>query len=354
VALLKLNADLPNRHFVLAYDRERVERALGEAEGDGRAYLEKIVQVAYDVPKSREVDLVQELLKAINKVLRHTGPTGPFDEHRFGSILHAIIVPLVDSVRDVRRYANALPVALQVVGDEVALEDVLALEAIRVLLPEAYAALAVSADALTTPHDQLGVTHHSSDPRAEETKAKIEAFVRSGGDEKEVTREVKEKLFPASLWTDNNPYGTDWQKNWSKGRLVAHPRVLSFYLQKRLPEGVLPAHEVQGLFEAFGDAERLRRLLDAMDPETLEHALKRLEDFEDDYRPEHVERAVPVLLNQMPRLREGSRGFMDFGADVKLRSVVLRLLRKAKTRPRWPRWSRLCRHVSNCSPPARP
>ena len=328
VALVKLNADLPNLHFVLAYDRERVEQALGEAEGDGRAYLEKIVQVAYDIPKSREVDLSQELIDALNEALRHADVTGPFDEYGFGSILHGIILPLVGSVRDVRRYANALPVTLRVVGDEVALEDVLALEAIRVLLPEAFAVLADSAEALTTPHDQLGVTHRSSDPRAEETKAKIETFVRSGGDKEAVTRDARERLFLASLWTENNHYGSDWQKRWSKGRRVAHPRVLGFYLEKRLPEKALPAREVQELYEALGDGERLHALLDAMDPDTLEHALERLLDYEDDYRPEDAEKAVPVLLNQMSRLREGSQDFMDFGADIKLERVVLRLLRK--------------------------
>lgn len=314
----------------LAYDRERVEQALGESEGDGRAYLEKIVQVAYDVPKSRDVDLLQELLDATNEALGHAAVTGPSDEHRFGSILHGIILPLVGSVRDVRRYANALPVALRVVGDEVALEDVLALEAIRVLLPEAYAKLAGSADALTTPHDQLGVTHWSADSQAEATKAKVEGFVRSGGDNDGVTREARQRLFPASLWMENNHYGSDWQKIWSKGRLVAHPRVLGFYLEKRLPEGVLPAREVEELFEALGDAERLRRLLDAMDPDTLEHALERLLDYEVDYQLGDVEKAAPVLLNQMPRLREGSQGFMDFGANIKVERVVLGLLRKVE------------------------
>lgn len=327
VALVKLNADLPNLHFVLAYDRERVEQALGETEGDGRAYLEKIVQVAYDVPKSRDVDLAQELLDATNEALRHASVTGPFDEHRFGSILRGIILPLVGSVRDVRRYANALPVALRAIGDEVALEDVLALEAVRVLLPEAFAALAGSAEALTTPHDQLGVLARSNDPRAEAARADVEAFVSSGGANEEVTREVRQRLFPASLWMENSHYGTDWQKSWSKGRLVAHPRVLGFYLEKRLPDGVLPAREVEGLFEAFRDAERLGELLDAMDPDTLEHALERLSDYEDDYRPRDVERAVPVLLNQMQRLRQDSRGFMDFGASIKAERVVLRLLR---------------------------
>ncbi|HVF02994.1 MAG TPA: P-loop NTPase fold protein [Rubrobacteraceae bacterium] len=331
VALVKLNADLPNLHFVLAYDRERVEQALGEAEGDGRAYLEKIVQVAYDVPKSRDVDLSQELIDAVNDALGHAPVTGPFDEHRFRSILRGIILPLIGSVRDVRRYANALPVALRVVGDEVALEDVLALEAIRVLLPEAFATLASSADALTTPYDQLGVTHRSADSRAEEAKTKVEAFVGSGSKER-ITREARSSLFPASLWIENSHYGSDWQKGWSKGRLVAHPRVLNFYLEKRLPEGVLPAREVQELFEALGDDERLRALLDALDPDALEHAMERLLDYEDDCRPADAEKAVPILLNQMSRLREGSNWFGDLGADIKLEKVVLRLLRKVEDR----------------------
>jgi predicted KAP-like P-loop ATPase len=330
VALVKLNADLPNLHFVLAYAQERVERSLGEVEGDGRAYLEKIVQVAHDVPKSRDVDLSEELISAINETLSHATVTGPLDDHRFGNIFHGIIRPLVNSVRDVLRYANALPVTLRVVGDEVALEDVLALEAIRVLLPEAYVTLADSADSLTTPGDQLGGNHRSTDPRVEETKAKVEAFVRSGGQKEAVTREVRKRLFPASMWVENEHYGSDWQKSWSKERLVAHPRVLGFYLEKRLPEGVLPARDVEELFQALGDGERLLTLLETMAPDTLEHALERLLDYEDDYRPQDAEKAVPVLLNQMPRLREGSQGFMDFGAGIKLERVVLRLLRKVE------------------------
>ncbi len=94
----------------------------------------------------------------------------------------------------------------------------------------------------------------------------MEAFVRAGGGKEVVAREVRERLFPASLWMENNHYGSDWQKGWSKRRLVAHPRVLAFYLEKRLPDGVLPAREVQQLFEAIGDRERLGAMLGAIAP----------------------------------------------------------------------------------------
>lgn len=328
VGLVRLNADLPNLVFVLAYERRRVEKALEEVEGDGRVYLEKIVQVTHDVPKAQEIDLSKELAETINAVIDSAADTGPLDEQRFWNLFHAVIRPLVGSLRDVRRYANALPVTLEVIGDEVALEDVLALEAIRVLLPEAYAELASSAGALTTPGDQLGLAGRSSAPRAEEAKAKVEAFVRAGGDREDVTREARKILFPASLWIDNYHHGSEWKKIWSKGRLVAHPHVLSFYLEKRLHEGVLPARKVQELFEALGDRKRLAELLNSLDPATVEHAMERLENYEDDYQPYDVEAAVPAILNQLNKLREGSSGFGDMGADTKLRRVVLRLLRK--------------------------
>lgn len=328
VGLVRLNADLPNLVFVLAYERRRVEEALEEVEGDGRAYLEKIVQVVQDVPKAQDVDLSKELLDALNAAIEGASETGPLDEHRFWNLFHAVIRPLVGSVRDVRRYANALPVTLEVIGDEVALEDVLALEAIRVLLPEAFPALTSSAKALTTPSDQFGVVSGTKNNMADAAREEVETFVSSGDDKAEITREVRARLFPASLWMDNNHYGSEWKKTWSKGRLVAHPRVLAFYLEKRLPEGVLPAREVEELFGALGNEERLRSLLDAMEPDTLEHALERLLDYEDDYRPSDAEKAVPVLLNQMDRLRKGRNGFMDEGADMKLQRVVLRLLRK--------------------------
>jgi hypothetical protein len=43
--------------------------------------------------------------------------------------------------------------------------------------------------------------------------------------------------------------------------------------------------------------------------------------------PSVVEPAIPVLLNQLPNLREGTRGMMDFGAEMVVGRVVLRLLR---------------------------
>jgi len=48
--LVRLTASFPNIIYLLAFDRERVEQALTEDGIPGRAYLEKIVQLSFDVP----------------------------------------------------------------------------------------------------------------------------------------------------------------------------------------------------------------------------------------------------------------------------------------------------------------
>jgi hypothetical protein len=298
IRLVRLNADLPNVVFVLAFDRWRVEEALAGVEGDGRAYLEKIVQVVHDVPAIREVDLSRVLVEEINRIIEQA-PTGPFDEHEFWNVFHTVIRPLFRNVRDIRRYADALPMTLRVIEDECRLTDVLALEAIRLQAPDAFAKLPAAAGALTTTSVGYGMVRGSVEARAE-----IEDFEKAGGEHAQVIREARRHLFPASSWMENTHYGGEWLKTWSKERRVAHPRVLRFYLEKNLPEDVMLASAVQDLFESLGDRDALAMRFAAMDPRMLEHAVERLREYEDDYRPEHVEPAVEVLLNRMPRLRE--------------------------------------------------
>jgi predicted KAP-like P-loop ATPase len=322
VRLVRLNADLPNVVFVMAFDRWRVEEALAGVEGDGRAYLEKIVQVVHDIPAIREVDLSRVLVEEINQIIGQA-PTGPFDEHEFWNVFHTIIRPLFQNVRDVRRYTDALPMTLQVIGDEVRLTDVLALEAIRLQAPDSFAKLPAAAETLTTTSAGSGMGKRSDDAKAE-----IEEFEEAGDEHVQAIREARRHLFPASSWMENTHYGGEWLMTWSKERRVAHPRVLRFYLEKNLPEDVMPASAVQDLFESLGDRDALAMRLAAIDPRMLEHAVERLREYEDDYRPEHVESAVEVLLNQMPRLREGTEQFMDVGAHRKVRWAVLDFLRK--------------------------
>ena len=48
--LVRLTASFPNLIYIVAFDRNRIEEALAEQGVPGRDYLEKILQVAIDIP----------------------------------------------------------------------------------------------------------------------------------------------------------------------------------------------------------------------------------------------------------------------------------------------------------------
>ena len=48
--LVRLTANFPNIIYIVAFDRDRVEKAFDEQGVPGRDYLEKILQVAFDLP----------------------------------------------------------------------------------------------------------------------------------------------------------------------------------------------------------------------------------------------------------------------------------------------------------------
>ena len=327
VRLVRLVADFPQTVYLLAFDRPRVEDALGSGDpARGRAELEKILQVTHNVPQVREPELAVFLTKELQTAI--TGhPEGPFDEHYWSNMFTLAIRPLFKTVRDTRRYVNAIPVALETIGDEVALVDVLALEAVRTLLPDVYDELPTCSDALTAIGER-----NEPETIKKERLAALNTLLEKAGAQAEPIRAMLRLVFPSSeRYLGNTFYGSNSAQRWRRERRVAHPDVFHFYLERSLPSDVLPASRVQELFDALSDENRLGSILSSLSPELLEHALGRLEDYEDDYPATAVEPAVRTLMGQLPRLRQGTRRIFDFDASLQLTRVVLRLLRRVES-----------------------
>lgn len=326
--LVRLIADFPNVVYVLAFDRERVEEALGTGNRErGREHLEKITQATFQVPSLRSSDLARVLLEELQGAVENV-QAGPFDPNHWQNVFAFVVQPLFGSMRDVRRYVNAVPHALATVGEEVALTDVLALEAVRSAVPEVIHRMPDLVESLTGVTDPASVR----DERIKQHRTKqLQELIEAAGPHRREIEEMCRVLFPASQrYLGNTFYGPDSSTRWRKERLVANESVLRFYLERSLPQGVLGAATVQRLFESLTDETRLRAELAAMDPETLEHALTRLEDYEDSFPPESVPIALPVVLDTLPRLREGNRAMFDPGPSIRVTRVALRLLRRVE------------------------
>jgi hypothetical protein len=322
LGLVRLTAHFPKIVYLLAFDRAKVERALDQdGMDDGRSYLDKIIELSFDLPATSQSTLGGMLLQGLQEAVSGI-ETGPFDQNLWADVLTYVLIPLLASPRDVNRYLAALPASLRMVDDEVALVDVLALEAIRLRLPEVFAILG----SMSQPLTDVGMLTS----RAPGWQAEINAFVQAGGDSAEVVAHLCRLLFPAAaryLGNSNTTYPSSWLPLWRKQRRVANPAVLDTYLSKQLPPGTLPAATVDAVVLAMPHQRLLEGIVRAMSPDDLDDLLARLVGYEQDIPSEAVQPACTVLLDLYPRLRISSKGMFDAGPEFSVDRVVLQLLR---------------------------
>lgn len=324
--LVRLTAAFPNIVYVLAFDRERVERALSEDGIPGRAYLEKILQVAIDLPQVPREVYLRQLADAIDKALELVEDTGPFHSEHWPDLVAEVILPLVVNMRDVRRYAAAVPGAVRSCHGQVALADLLALEAVRVFLPEVMVKLVASVDALTATTAGFGGGRSQAD---EEAKAEIEALLDAAGEQRAAVRALIERLFPAALrHTGGSSYGGGWRGTWLKERRVAHPDVLRVYTERVLGQSMAAFSLAESVFSVLENEQLSADILEGLEPEPLQNVISSLEAYESEFRAEQVVPGSAVLLNSLDRLPTTGGGMLEVDPRFTVTRVVLRLLRK--------------------------
>ena len=320
--LVRLTANFPNVIYVLAFDRLRVEKALTEQGLPGRDYLEKILQVSVDLPAIPAYILTKQILEAIDEALSAIDNPGPFHKDVWPDIFMEVIRPLLKNMRDVRRYVAAIYGTVRDLNGQVALADVLALEAIRVLLPDVFYKMPQCVDSLTTTSD-LGFSSEDA-----HLKEQIDQLIEAAGPNADVVRALIRRLFPAAERHIGGPhYGADWKDRWIRERRVAHEDILRLYLERFASRGFQAFTHAEQAWIRMADRKEFDRYLRSIEPELLEEVIGSLEAFEDQFRPEHVEPGVIVLLNLLPHLPERRRGVFDLPPELVVTRVVLRLLR---------------------------
>lgn len=131
-------AGFPHTVYLLSYDKDIVARALDDVQGRrGAEYLEKIIQVPFDLPpidKSR----VQFILKDELEKIRNIPNSVEVDSAHWEQIFGYCIAPIVTSLRDVKRFCNVLSFSYAAVKPEVDFSDMAGITAIKVFAPTIY------------------------------------------------------------------------------------------------------------------------------------------------------------------------------------------------------------------------
>lgn len=327
--LVRLTASFPYVVYLLAFDRERVEKALDEDSIPGRAYLEKIVQLSFDVPQIPDHLLRTNVFEELDRVLGDVGDD-MVDQSRWSDVYFELIDPLLHNMRDVTRYALSARSTVRGLTGKVDLVDVLALEAVRVFRPELFQELARMRTALTSIESSAFGRQESKH------KATFESLMEKHKAEGNYVADVIRQLFPAGRQhIENYSYGSDTGDTWRKDHRVAHADYLSLYLDRSAPTELGAFQIAEKANELLEDAKALDEYLRSVDPTLLEDVLQGLEAYQEDYSLDSIVPASVTLLNLIDAIPERPvRGMFDLGrADLAVGRVVLRLMRRNDQEP---------------------
>lgn len=200
--LLKLNADFPNTIYVAAFDPEVVASALGASyQMPGKEYLEKIVQISFDVPPIDPPRLARIFFEELNKTVVSV-PQENWDQLRWGNLYHSGLKMLLNTLRDVKRFVNGLRFDLSLVLGEVDPVDLIGIEGIRIFAPTTYQLIAQNKD-LFTGTDR----RENADTLRQQYE---EIFLQTPEPIREAVCQICRQLFPQLAYAyENVSYGTD-------------------------------------------------------------------------------------------------------------------------------------------------
>ena len=131
-------AKLPKINYLLSFDEEVVTRALSEVQKcDGAEYLEKVVQVPVRLPSISSGDLGRMLLKDINAIFdAFAYRQEDLDDKRWNGVCLTFLNNRFSTIREVRRFTNALKAKLSILPRFCCFEDVVALVVLELKAPK--------------------------------------------------------------------------------------------------------------------------------------------------------------------------------------------------------------------------
>lgn len=236
---VKANANLPNIVFVLLFQSSIVERALDPvADGDGRAFLEKIVQASFDLPMV-PTHMVHRIFTQNLSPLANPYATekNGFDQTRWGNALIGTIQPRLRNMRDAHRLVSSVAVHLPLHATagllEVNIVDFLVLETLRVFEPDLHEMIFLEQSLLLHGGRQLG------DGKRATVEAAINNLLNTvPQDRRELAKETIKLLFPQIEWAmGGTSYAPGFQQQWAEAKRVCSSRSFLRYFELQTAVG---------------------------------------------------------------------------------------------------------------------
>jgi predicted KAP-like P-loop ATPase len=328
--LIKANGDFPNLIYLVLCERKIVETSIEKALNvSGRDYLEKIVQVAFDVPMVDVALVHQVLFKRLDSLLSAEAVSARFSPKRWVNMFQSSLHLYFLTLRDVNRFISTLSFQVSALSADGAFEvnpiDLIGMEVIRLFEPEVYKALQFSKGMLTT-------TGRPEKPKAEAVEQALASILGMGSEgRKDELRKLIRHLFPTVEWALGGPnYINDYEKEpWYRDLRICSSKIFDRYFRLAISDKELSQGSIRKLLQARGNRGVLRSELETLHSRgLLNAALEELAIHQDEVEPEQVAPFITATFDVSDLLSDEKRGMFEVPAHWRVGSLVKKSVEK--------------------------
>lgn len=333
IRLVKANSNFPNTVYLLAFDRNIVENNLDDTKGvTGKDYLEKIIQVSFDVPETNRSRIEQFLCRELDKVLESLPESLQryFDQVRWTNLYFSGFRDFFGSMRNIKRYVNSLHFNLSMLVKDKTIEvnpiDFMAIECIRLFCPEYYHFMKKNKDLFAFVDSDVLFSDYSHREREKRSKSLDESLKLIPEEQQKSIKGILERVFPGIF--DNTIYGPSWLPEWNKILSAKSPEFFDAYfmLTPGGDEESFTQHDLEELLDRIGDLPQFEQeLRKYLSNRKIRKVLERLQDFTSGTEaiPEqHISNVVQALFNISDELPQEKTSMLDIGASMHVMRIT--------------------------------
>ncbi|MEL7660369.1 KAP family P-loop NTPase fold protein [Acetobacterium wieringae] len=197
--LVKAVADFPNTIYLLSFDRTTVIEALEKGHvTDGSQYLEKIIQIPFEVPMAPVYKVKEKFKEEVLKIRKNDKLSEYFQE-----TLEAVIYPFLVDARKMYRLLSLYRFKYGSIGGEVNDIDLLNICAIEIFNPGLYVWIKKYKDILTA-NTNVNYRYDWDEGEINVYATKLEKFLDFSSLNNEINKEIIRNLFPNSYFFEQN------------------------------------------------------------------------------------------------------------------------------------------------------
>lgn len=288
--IVKNNADFKNTVYILSFDREVVEKAITvENKLSGRTYIEKIVNVEYDITEPPQYLLKTYLLRQLEEVIDKLDKKDTIcfsEENEKWSCIFQQIIANLKTIREIKRYVNLLSFKLNQFINRKTLEinliDYFAIEFIRLKYPDYHNFIHRNKTYFLSEKNSL--SYNLRVPNSEDEKWFEKSIVEYTLDAQICLSEIIVWIFPACRYAVNSyykilAYSTN-AGEYDRKKCICSNTFFNIYFEHltAIDETSVSQYDIDLIKENSKDYENLTKLLkDYISNNKIHNLLKLLE-----------------------------------------------------------------------------